>query len=116
MTAGFLSFPAVFIRLFAPNWLELVIFEQLMPALLPVARFYARPFLLLVAVNLLLYLLLGTYFEEYEGFFSTILQGTYTLPGDAWWDTTNHFLILFLYESLIATVRGVGYRFEDEPL
>lgn len=60
-------------------------------------KFYGEPLALILAVNVLVYLFFGCYFEGYEGLISALVHGTYTQHAVHDWDFDIHFLQLPLY-------------------
>jgi len=64
-------------------------------------KFYIKPLLIITAVNIFILLFFGTYFEEYEGIFSSFIQGTYSIPYDGGWDANLNYLLLYIYEQLV---------------
>lgn len=64
-------------------------------------KFYYEPLAIITFLNVIYLFFIGTYFEDYEGIFSALIQGVYTKPATAWWDVTNHFLILYIYEIFV---------------
>lgn len=62
--------------------------------------FYIKPLLLILVLNLLYWLFAGSYLEEWEGFFSTAIEGIYTHPATRGWDTDTHFLLIYVYHWL----------------
>lgn len=75
--------------------------DPLMPRSIPQRfSFYAKALLLLILINTLFCLILGTYFEEYEGVNSASIMGLYTHPCRNFADFSNHYLIIRLYEYL----------------
>ena len=64
-------------------------------------KFYIKPLLVITAVNIFILLFFGAYFEEYEGIFSSFIQGTYSIPYDGGWDANLNYLLLYIYEQLV---------------
>jgi hypothetical protein len=73
-----------------------------MQAIRKIISFYWKPFLLITAINFVLYFSLGSYFEDYEGIFSTFLQGTYSKKWSLELDLSSHFLLLYVYEWIVS--------------
>lgn len=71
-----------------------------MDSLKKITAFYFKPFLIIQLINILFYFLLGSFMEEYEGFFSVISQGTYTLPETNGWSPDTHFMLFYIYTWL----------------
>lgn len=63
-------------------------------------KFYSSAILIIIVVNLLLYILFGTYFEEYEGILSSLIHGTYTNYAVNEWNVDTHFLLFWLYATI----------------
>lgn len=61
------------------------------------AEFYAKPFAIIILLNILFFLVYGSYFESYEGTFSTFVHGTYTSPCTSDWNVDVHFLLFAFY-------------------
>ncbi len=60
-------------------------------------RFYKNPLFTLSIINIVLFYFYGSYFEEYEGIFSSFVQGIYTTPSTKEWNADVHFLLFSLY-------------------
>ena len=58
-----------------------------------IGLFYTKPFVIIGFINVLIYILFGTFFESYESIYNSFVNGTYTLPCITEWDTDVHFLV-----------------------
>jgi len=69
--------------------------------------FYRKPFLLLMVLNLVSLLVYSVYFEEYEGIFSSFVQGVYTKPCLKEWNVDVHFIFYSVYAYINQILPGV---------
>ncbi len=65
-----------------------------------ISNFYLKPLIVIQLLNLVFFIVLGSYLEEWEGFFSTAIEGIFTKPATRGWDTDTHFLLLYIYSWL----------------
>ncbi len=62
-----------------------------------IARFYFKPFVIILILIVLRLFFFGTYFEEYEGMFSAFVKGVYTSSIIHGTDVNIHFIIMKIY-------------------
>lgn len=77
-----------------------------------VITFYSKPIIITQLINITLLCTLGTYFEEYEGLFSSFVKGVYTRPVIYGTDVNVHFLIMKIYfylNQFFNTIQLYGY-------
>ncbi len=65
-----------------------------------IVRFYSLPFIIIQLINLLFFILFNSYFEEYETYISSAIEGIYTKPAVLGWDSDTHFLLIYIYSWL----------------
>lgn len=71
-----------------------------MRILTKIIYFYRTPFVIIQLLNVFYFIIFGSFLEEYEGFFSTAIEGIYTKPAKLGWDSDTHFLLIYLYSWL----------------
>jgi hypothetical protein len=72
-----------------------------------IGLFYTKPFLIIGFINVLIYILFGTFFESYESIYNSFVNGTYTLPCITEWDTDVHFLVFSMYAKINSFFPGI---------
>ena len=60
-------------------------------------HFYKKPLLIVSILNLIFSVVFTTHFEEYEGIFSSFVQGIYTTPSIKEWNVDVHFFLYGFY-------------------
>jgi len=73
-------------------------------------HFYKKPLLIVSILNLIFSVVFTTHFEEYEGIFSSFVQGIYTTPSIKEWNVDVH-LFLCVYKSVFSNHTSIWYYF-----
>jgi hypothetical protein len=63
-------------------------------------KLYLKPLIICTGINLFLFFNIGTFFESYDGLFSSFIQGTYTKQCTVNWNENPHFLLMIIYEYI----------------
>jgi hypothetical protein len=84
-----------------PLLLPKLVSADYMDRIKAIAEFYLKPLVIIQLLVLVIFIVYGCYFEEYEGFLSTTVAGIYTKPAKLGWDTDVYFMLFYIIMWLV---------------